>query len=227
MRLSRGDFVSQTRQTLKENQPLYKLNSFQKDGLLKVGGRIEHALLPYEMKHPIVIPNIHPVASLVIEDMHCKLGHVGRQHVLSELRNKYWVLRANSTVRKILANCMHCRKRFSRSLEQKMANLPEQRLDSTKPPFSYVGIDYFGPFFTQRNRAKVEKYGVIFTCSTIRAVHIEIASNLDTSSFIQALRRFLARRGSVIQVKSDNGTNFVGGERELRKALENWNREQI
>ena len=211
---------------LKGSSSLYKLNPFLEDGLLRVGGRIEHAPLPYEMKHPVLIPNNHPVASLIIEDIHCKLGHADQQHVLSELRSKYWVVRVNSTVRKVLANCTHCRKRFSRPLQQKMAHFPEQRLDSTKPPFSYVGVDYFGPFFTRRGRAKVKKYGVVFTCLTIRAVHIEIASNFDTSSFIQALRRFLARRGPVIQIKSDNGTNFVGGEREL-KALENWNREQI
>ena len=74
---------------LKRTSPLYKLNSIQEDGLLKVGARIEHAPLPYEMKHTIVVPYYHPVASLIIKDIHCKLGHAGRQHVLSELRNKY------------------------------------------------------------------------------------------------------------------------------------------
>ena len=147
--------------------------------------------------------------------------------VLSELQNKYWVVRANPTVRKILANCTHCDKRFSRPLGQKTANFPEQILNSTKPPFSYVDVNYFGPFFTRRGRAKVKMYGVIFTCLTIRAVHIEVASNLDTSPFIQALRRFLTRRGPVIQIKSDNATKFGAGECELRKTLKNWNREQI
>ena len=97
---------------LKRSSSLYKLNPFLEDGLLRVGGRIEHAPLPYEMKHPIVISNNHPVASLIIEDIHCKLGHAGQQHVLYELRNKYWVVRANSTARKALSNCTHCVKDF-------------------------------------------------------------------------------------------------------------------
>ena len=77
---------------LKRFSSLYKLNSFLEDGLLKVGGCIEHAPLAYKMKHPVVVPNIHPVASLIIGDTHCKLGHAGRQHVLSKLQNKYWVI---------------------------------------------------------------------------------------------------------------------------------------
>jgi len=63
-------------------------------------------------------------------------------------------------------------------------------------------------------------------CLILRAIHIEVAFNLDTSSFIQALR-FIARRGQVIRFRSDNGSNVVGGKRELREALKQWNQEQI
>ena len=100
-----------------------------------------------------------------------------------------------------------------------MADLPKERLKSNAPPFSVVELDYFGPFLTRKGRSLVKRYGVIFTCLSIRAVHIKVASSLNTSAFIQALRRFIARRGQVIQIKSDNGTNFIGGERELREAI--------
>lgn len=73
----------------------------------------------------------------------------------------------------------------------------------------------------------VKRYGVIFTCLAIRAVHIEVASSLDTDSFINALRRFIARRGQVKELRSDNGTNFVGAQRELKEAIESWNQIQI
>jgi hypothetical protein len=58
-------------------------------------------------------------------------------------------------------------------------------------------------------------------------VHIELASNLDTDSFINALRRFVARRGQPKVIQSDNGTNFVGRETELRKSIDLWNQEKI
>ena len=107
-----------------------------------------------------------------------------------------------------------------------MADLPEQRLTPNLAPFSNVGLDCFGPFLTRKGRGSTKRYGVIFTCLSLRAVHIEMVYSLDTSSFIQALRRFIARR-KVLRIWSDNGTNFVGGEHELRDALKLWNQEQI
>lgn len=77
------------------------------------------------------------------------------------------------------------------------------------PPFTRVGVDYFGPFEVRCGRSLIKKYGVIFTCLAVRAVHIELASSLDTDLCINALRRFIARRGQVEEIRSDNGTNFI------------------
>ena len=108
-----------------------------------------------------------------------------------------------------------------------MADLPEDRLIPDKPPFTAVGLDFFGPFQVRRSRSLVKRYGVIFTCLSIRAVHIEVAHSLDTDSFLLALRRFIARRGQVQEIRSDNGTNITSGERELRESIEAWNNEKI
>ncbi|XP_029997552.1 uncharacterized protein LOC115424424 [Sphaeramia orbicularis] len=108
-----------------------------------------------------------------------------------------------------------------------MADLPESRVTPEKPPFTFVGVDYFAPFEVKHGRSLVKRYGVIFTCLVIRAVHIEVASSLDTDSFINALHRFIARRGQVQELRSDNGTNFVWADRELRRAMEEWNHERI
>ena len=108
-----------------------------------------------------------------------------------------------------------------------MADIPEKRLTPNKPPFSYVGVDYFGPFMIRSGRSDIKRYGVIFTCLTIREIHLEIASTLEASSFIQALKQFIARRSQVTKIWSDNGSNFVGGERELRESLQKSNKAQI
>lgn len=93
--------------------------------------------------------------------------------------------------------------------------------------FTRVGVDYFGPFEVKQRRSHVKRYGVLFTCLASRAVHLEVAASLDTSSYINALRRFIARRGQVTKMRSDNGTNFVGAERELAEAISSWNLLQI
>ena len=78
---------------------------------------------------------------------------------------------------------------------QKMADLPKERVTPGQPLFSHVGIDYFGPFMEKQGRSQVKRYGCIFTCLTIRAVHIEIGHSLETDSFINTLRQLIARRG--------------------------------
>ena len=213
---------------VRTSSSLIKLSPFIKNGLMHVGGRLKLAAsLPFLQKHQIILPRSNHVTNLIIRDIHTKLGHAGRQHVLAEIRKKFWLIRANATIRKILNSCVACRKRSNISCTQQMADLPPRRLTPNKPPFSSVGVDFFGPFLTRKGRSNSKRYGVIFTCLTTRAIHLEVAYNLDTSSFIQALRRFVARRGQVTEIVSDNGTNFIGGERELREAIQAWNNEQI
>ena len=90
------------------------------------------------------------------------------------------------------------------------------RVQPDKPPFTYVGVDFFGPLFVKQGRSRVKRYGCLFTCLVIQAIHIEIAHSLDVSSFIDALRRFIAHRGRPEEIRSDRGTNFIGAERELK-----------
>ena len=107
-----------------------------------------------------------------------------------------------------------------------MADLPQDRL-TPAPPFTYVGIDYFGPYFVKQGRKEYKRYGALFTCLVSRAVHIEIAHSLETDSFLNALRHFIARRGPVHELRCDNDTNFVGAKAELRKAIEEMDHDEI
>jgi hypothetical protein len=101
-----------------------------------------------------------------------------------------------------------------------MRDLPEARITESRP-FTNVGTDYCGPFYIKerrhRNRSKVKVYVAIFICLATRAVHIELVSDLTTEAFIAALRRFISRRGHCATILSDNGTNFVGANRELNE----------
>ncbi|XP_039509456.1 uncharacterized protein LOC120464180 [Pimephales promelas] len=220
-------------EALKQNIPvkrksqLYKLDPVLQDGILRVGGRLNRAAMPEESKHPAILSKASRVSILILNDIHQRCGHCGRNYMLSTLRQKFWIPQANSAIRKLIHKCSVCRRFNGRIGEQKMASLPEDRLLPDKPPFTNVGVDFFGPFDVKRGRNTVKRYGVLFTCLTIRAVHIEIADSLDTDSCINALRRFISRRGQVSVMRSDNGTNFVGAERELREALRNLNHNKI
>ena len=108
-----------------------------------------------------------------------------------------------------------------------MSDLPEDRVTPGDPVFTHVGVDYFGPFVVKVGRILEKHYGVIFSCMTVRAVRIEVANSLSTDSFIHALRRFISRRGPVRTMRSDNGTNFVGAERELREEMEKMNHDAV
>ncbi|XP_066911613.1 uncharacterized protein [Clytia hemisphaerica] len=114
-----------------------------------------------------------------------------------------------------------------------MADLPKERLSVGSHAFENVGVDYFGPINvkqgrrTRRTAGTAKRYGALFTCMTTRALHLELAGDLSTDSFILALRRFRARRGNPKTIRSDNGTNFVGAEREIREALAKWDQKRI
>ncbi len=206
---------------------LASLDPIMQNGVLKVGGRLGRAHISEEAKHQVILPQDSLVSNLIIKHVHEKINHQGQNHVLGELRRKYWIVRARVLVKKILRRCVICKKVQARQSQQKMADLPDSRLQFEKPPFTSTGVDYFGPFNIKQGRSTRKRYGVIFTCLTSRAVHIEVAETLDTSSCISALRRFIARRGQIKELISDNGSNLVGANTELKQAIKEWNQEEI
>ena len=197
------------------------------DGILVVPGRLTHANLPCHAKKPAILPSRHPMVESLVRHVHERTAHSGRGYALAELRRKYWIVGATSLVKKVIRHCVTCRRRDAQPCQQMEADLPLDRVTPHEPVFTSVGVDYFGPFAVKRGRGREKRYACIFTCLTTRAVHIETADTLDTDSFINGLYRFMSRRGEPRLLRSDNGTNFVGAEQELRKEMEAWNKDRI
>ena len=202
--------------------PLWTLNPFiDSDGLLRVGGRTSLADLSYEEKHPLILPKKHHVSTLLVRHYHQNVAHQGRHLTEGALRSAgVWIIGARKLVSSVIYQCVTCRKLRGKPAEQKMANLPEDRL-TPEPPFTRVGLDVFGPWtvVTRRTRggaAESKRWAVLFSCLGTRAVHIEVIESMSTSSFINALRRFFAFRGPSKVFRSDRGTNFIGACRELK-----------
>jgi hypothetical protein len=179
-------------------------------GVLCVGGRVEG-------QHPVIIPGSDPIARAIVMDTH-NVGHVGIEWTLSQVRAKYWITKGRSVTKSTLKDCVICKRLYGKAMQQKMADLPGVRIKCTGRPFTNIGIDMFGPFLVTQRRSQLKRYVCIYTCMGMRAVHLEMVESLDTNSFINSFRRFVARRGKPTTVYSDNGTNFVGGQRELDAA---------
>ena len=122
----------------------------------------------------------------------------------------------------VLMELVVCRRLRGNPVQQQMADLSSGRVTPDKPPFSYVGVDCFGLFVVKRGQSQVKRYGCVFTCFTMRAIHIEKLDSLEADSYINAFMRFCARRSVSEKVRSDNGTNSVARERELREAMRSW-----
>ena len=209
---------------LPRNNPLRKLDPYIDEyKLLRVGGRLQNSALSHHAKHPIILPRRSYVITILVAHTHSLLGHMGRATMSAYLKSKYWIIGMNSVIRKVLYNCVSCRKLNAQPLEQKMATLPVDRVTADEPAFTRTGLDFFGPFNVVNGRKREKRYGVVFTCLSSRAVHLEMSHSLSTDSFIQAFRRFVSRRGNVKCVRSDNGTNIVAGNKELKEALAEWN----
>jgi len=187
-----------------------------KDGLLCVGGRLRHAELSDAEKHPVLIPHNHPVAKLIVREAH-EISHLGTEWTLSFLRKKFWVTRARILLKQIKQQCVVCKKLYAMPMEQRMADLPVERLMANGSPFQFVGCDCFGPFYVKYGRAEIKRYGLLCTCLAVRAIHLEVLDDMSTDSFLMGFRRFNARRGSPDKVLCDNGTNFVGAQGEMDK----------
>ena len=213
---------------LKSCSPLFKLNPFLDcSGILRVGGRLKQANMSDTIKFPVVLPKKSHITDLIIKHCHNQVEHQGRGTTLNEIRSRgFWVIGGSTAVAKCISNCVTCRKLRGTAQQQRMADLPVDRLEPA-PPFTYCAVDYFGPWIVQEGRKAIKRYGVIFTCMASRAIHLESSNTMDTHSFINALRRFICRRGPIRQLRSDQGTNFVGAKGELKEALKELDHDMI
>jgi len=206
---------------------LRKLRPISVQGVLRVGGRLQNSGLSVDQRHPAILPARHHVTGLIVQFYHVQQGHCGTQSVLSATREKFWIVKGNSSVRHYLKECRQCRCYKQQACKQLMAPLPKCRVTSGMLAFTCTGVDYFGPILVKMKRSHAKRYGCIFTCMASRAVHLEVACSLEVNSFLQACFRFIHRRGGVSEIFSDNGTNFVMAEREICAGIKRWNQQLI
>ncbi|XP_043263595.1 uncharacterized protein LOC122403875 [Colletes gigas] len=187
-----------TGRSLHTKSRLLPLHPFLDDkGLLRVSGRLQNATVPFDQKHPILLPKNNYITDLILRQAHVEGHHSGG-------------LRVNPP-----------------AVHYLMGALPAARVSECRPFYNsgvdYCGPFHIKEKrFRNRNRLKI--YVAVFICFATKAVHLEVVGDMTTEAFIAALKRFVARRGICRNIYSDNGTNFVGASNEMaevHQTLEN------
>lgn len=191
-------------------------------GVLRVGGRLQKAALSADQTHPIILSAQSHLVTLMIRQTHQRLQHAGPSTVMATLAMTFHIPRIKAVLKKISRKCITCQKAYARTSRQLMGELPADRVRPS-PPFTTVGIDFAGPFYHKEGQVRrpvmVKCYLCLYVCFSTKAVHLELTRDMTTASFIGAMVRFTSRRGLPATVYMDNGSNFVGGEAELRRTL--------
>ena len=152
----------------------------------------------------IILPHDSHLMKPMIFETHIALCNGGIAATLTELRNRFWIIRGRRTVRSALRSCLQCALYSAQPYSQKEAPLMEYRLNKRRA-FEITGCDYAGPFYPKEGG---KAYLLIFTCTVTRAIHLEMCMSLNTEDYILAFRRFQARFGTPNIVVSDNAKTF-------------------
>ena len=218
-----------SKKPLSRSSPLLSLTPFiDGAGLLRVGGRQQNAKLAYDSQHPLILHGKHPISKLIIHAEHLRLLHAGPLLIAASLGRHYHIVGGRKVIRSITRSCVICRRKSLRPQPPVMGQLPTERV-TPDSVFSRVGVDYAGPVYIKhgyvRKPTVIKAYVSVFVSLSVKAVHIELVSDLTSEAFIACLRRFVSRRGRPSLIWSDHGSNFVGASNQL-KELFSFLREQ-
>ncbi|MEW8544134.1 MAG: hypothetical protein AB2693_11425, partial [Candidatus Thiodiazotropha sp.] len=193
----------------KPNNVRFQLGVYlDNENILRCHGRLENAELTEGARIPILLPKSDRFTQLLIERTHGHSLHVGVSQTLALVRQKYWIPRGRSAVKAVLLKCSVCR--HSEGGPYKMPSmppLPTKRV-SQSAPFSYSGVDYFGPLYIKTKTETKKVWICLYTCLVTRAIHLELMSDMSTEQFLLGFRRFLARHGMPEEIISDNASQF-------------------
>ncbi|GFV87778.1 integrase catalytic domain-containing protein [Trichonephila clavipes] len=190
------------------------------EGIVRVGGRLENASVPYLHKHPAILPKGSKLSKLYFNSLHTRLFHVGPQGLLNAVRHKLWPLSGHNIAHKTVHQCVTCFKSRPILSSQIMGNLSSERINISSP-FTIAGLDSCGPFLfkykNQRKETLNKVYICVCLCFSMKAIHLELLSDLTSNALIATLKRFTSRRGKCFKIYTDNTTNFVGANSILKK----------
>ena len=182
--------------------------NFDENGILRCSSRLQEPMYQRDRLYPVLLPKKNYFTTLVIQQIHQRLFHAGVSHTLAQMRGQYWIPQGRREVQRVLNKCSKCRKAIGGPFRlPTMPPWPAKKVIAS-PPFSYTGLDYFGPLYARDERVISKRWVCLYTCLVTRAIHLEIVNDLSASEFLEAFRRFISRRGKPIEIISDNASQF-------------------
>ena len=153
--------------------------------MLRAGGRLQNSEFLEETKHEVILPHCHPVVEKIVQATHAKTMHVGPETTLAILCEKIWLTQGRRDIKRVLRKCLVCRHQVITPCTQKMAPLPQERVQFTHA-FSVIRVDFAGPLYARTKRGSTKVYICLFTCASSQMLHLELTNDMSTDEFFQA-----------------------------------------
>ena len=217
LRCAQQSTLAATYQSLatgKNDDPLItQMNLFlDESNVIRIQSKMKKLNASFKEKCPVLLTKNCPIAKSLIWDTHIKCKHSGIYKTTAILRKHFWITSGFSTVKRVIDQCLLCRRLNNRTVKTNQSYYRDFRVNPEAVPFRNICIDHCGPFTVKDDSNANEKvYILVISCFWSRCVNLILCRQLDTSSFIRALQIHIHEHGIPSVIVSDNGSSIVSG----------------
>ena len=189
------------------------------DGLIRVKSKMAKKF-KNENEFPVLLSKVSYLADIIISDIHIRMDHSGVYSVLNELRSQFWILHYFTKVKKVLKNCIDCRRYNSNVIQLNQNSYRDFRIDPPQEPFKYLFLDYLGHYWVYNNGRKQKVWLLLFSCLWSRCINLKVCLKADVHTFLQAFQSHVYDYGLPELCLSDLGSTIVAGSKIIKNFLE-------
>ena len=199
-----------------------QLNLFRDDdGVIRVQSKMARLKAKYGERCPVLLAKECPVTKAIIRDTHRKNGHCGLYKTLSILRKEFHIVNGFVVTRKVIRECLDCRRTNNRSIKLNQNSYKDYRAEPEAIPYRNIAVDHCGPFtVADDNKTQRKVYLLVITCLWSRSVNILLCDHIDKESFLRALQIHIFEHGYPSLILSDNGSPIVHGSKDVIRYLD-------
>ncbi len=190
------------------------------DGLIRVKNKLGKLIDNGIDKFPILLSKNSLFMKLIVLDFHLSFSHAGTYYILNQLRRRFFILKAYSSVKKIINSCIHCRRFNNRGIKVNANDYPSFMVNTGQKLFETVFIDYAGPYITKLGKERTKTYLVLFKCFFSKSINVQIVTSADIKGFLRAFQDHVYEYGLPQSVHSDAGSSINSGFSWLREILD-------